>query len=72
MCLCGVEVASTKKATVTCLADKKERERDGQESSVVVRGEGVSLGRGVETLIAESAFELVERGSHRDGLTGPT
>ena len=71
MCLCGVKVASTKKATVTDLAEKEERERDKQESGIVVRCGRVSLGRGVETLVSESAFEHFEgRGSHNDSPIG--
>ena len=73
MCLCGVKVASAKKATVTGLAEKEDRERDGQESGVVVRCGSVSVWRGVKMVISESAFELVEGGGgHKGGRIGCT
>jgi hypothetical protein len=63
VCVCGVRLTSTKKATVCIIsagAEKKERKKNGQESGIVVRGGRVTLWWVVEALIAKSVFELVE------------
>jgi hypothetical protein len=65
VCLCGIRLASMKKATVCVLiismgADERKKRRNGQESGIVVRGGRVTLWRTVEALIGERAFELVE------------
>jgi hypothetical protein len=62
VCLCGVRLASTKKATVCIISAGAERKRkkNGQESGIVVRGGRVTLWWIVEALIAKSLFELVE------------
>jgi hypothetical protein len=62
VCLCGVGLASAKKATgcINFSGCGRNRERNGQESGIVVRGGRESVWRGVEALLGESTLELVE------------
>jgi hypothetical protein len=39
---------------------KRKRERNGQESGIVVRGRRATVWWGIKTLIGEGVFELVE------------